>query len=114
VKISPLVVKGYGADHDGDMMNYHVPVSDEAAREAAERMLPSKNLFSPADFKSPLYAPTQEYTGGLFVSTRPPTDKRRPHRFASQQAVLQALARGDIAYDDVVEVHCQCYASAVA
>ena len=104
VKMSPLVYKGMGADNDGDAVNYHVPVSDEAAGQATEKMLPSRNLISPADFKTPLYAPSQEYTGGLYTATRPPTDNRRPHRFISRQAVLQALARGDIAYDDVVEI----------
>src|SRR5690606_8236924 len=44
LKISPLVVSGFGADFDGDAMQYHVPVTDEEKQEALDKMLPSRNL----------------------------------------------------------------------
>jgi len=46
IKIPPLVVQGFNADHDGDAMMVHVPVSDQAVREA-HKMLPSNNLYNP-------------------------------------------------------------------
>ncbi len=88
-----------------DTMQYHVPVSDEERREALERMLPSRNLISPQDFKSPLYAPRQEYLAGLYRATA--TKRKlaeRPHRFASRKDVARAFARGDLSVDDVVEI----------
>lgn len=49
LQVSPLIVKGFGADFDGDAMNYHVPSTDKAVREAYDRLLPSRNLFSLAN-----------------------------------------------------------------
>jgi len=46
IKIPPLVVKGFNADFDGDAMNVHVPILEDAVEEAY-RMLPSKNLYNP-------------------------------------------------------------------
>jgi DNA-directed RNA polymerase beta' subunit len=53
IRMSPLVVKGLGMDFDGDQSNFHVPVEEEAVQEALEKLLPSKNLISPADFCKP-------------------------------------------------------------
>jgi DNA-directed RNA polymerase beta subunit len=104
MEISPLVTKGFNADFDGDMMNYHVPASEEAKREAVEKMLPSRNLFGIADFKVH-YVPSQEYTGGLFTATTA-HDKsvKRPRVFATIQDARAAYERGEIGVDTPVEV----------
>src|SRR5690606_18185809 len=36
LKVSPLIVKGFNADFDGDAMQYHVPVDESARQEAIE------------------------------------------------------------------------------
>ena len=51
LQVPPIIVKGFGADFDGDAMNYHVPTTDEAVKDAMEKMLPSRNLFSVKNFK---------------------------------------------------------------
>jgi DNA-directed RNA polymerase beta' subunit len=103
IKVSPLIVKGMGMDFDGDAVQMHVPSTDEAVREAYDRMLPSKNLLSPSDFKTPMYMPGQEYLGGLHHATSS-NSGRRVRTFASKDAVKQAYARGEIAVDDPVEI----------
>lgn len=70
LQVSPLIVKGFNADFDGDAMNYHVPGKENARLEALERLLPSRNLFSLSDLKSVVHAPANEYIGGLFHATR--------------------------------------------
>ena len=103
LQISPLVVGGFAADFDGDAMQYHVPVSDEAANEALEKMLPSRNLFSPADFSSPVHQPTQEYTGGLYAATAKKSGKRK-RTFRNKADMVAAYKRGEINIDDEVEL----------
>jgi DNA-directed RNA polymerase beta' subunit len=103
LQISPLIVKGFGADFDGDAMQYHVPVSDEAKQEAAERMLPSRNLLSPADFKSPVHMPSQEYTGGLYQATAVRSGKKA-QVFRNIKDVLAAYRRGEIEITDAIEL----------
>lgn len=103
LQISPLVVKGFNADFDGDAMQYHVPVSDDARQEAIDRMLPSRNLLSPADFKSPTASPSQEYTGGLYQATATKSGKK-PQVFRNIKDVLAAFRRGEIDINDPVEI----------
>lgn len=106
LQVSPLIVHGFGADFDGDAMAYHVPVEEPARQEAINLMMPSRNLLSPADFKSPVHQPSQEYIGGLFAATRKRQDKKRkrPHYFASEKDAIEAYRRGDISIDDVVKL----------
>ena len=94
MQVSPLVVGGFGADFDGDAMQYHVPISDEAVDEAITKLLPSRNLFSAASF-GVHYKPSQEYTGGLHAAS---TSKSRksPKTFSSKAEAIRAYRRGEI------------------
>lgn len=103
LRVSPLVTKGFGADFDGDAMQFHVPVDDRARKEAIDRMLPSRNLLSPSDMKSPVHAPTQEYVGGLYAATAGKSE-RRPRVFRNPQDVWNAWQRGDIDVRDKVVI----------
>lgn len=103
LQVSPLVVKGFGADFDGDQSNYHVPVDDDAKQEAIDRMLPSRNLLSPADFQSPLHAPSQEMTGGLYYLSSA-KGKRPARTFATKKDAIVAYLRGELDGGDEVEI----------
>jgi len=103
LQVSPLIVKGFNADFDGDAMNYHVPSTEEARKEAIERLLPSRNLFSLSDFKSVMHAPANEYIGGLFHATK--TASKRPKKiFRTLADMRRAYERGDVAIDDHVQI----------
>ncbi len=106
LQVSPLIVSGFNADFDGDAMQFHVPGTDEAVKEAYERLLPSRSLLSPSDFKSPVHKPGQQYLAGLFHASRKHDKKtpfgRRARVFRSKQDAVQAYARGEVgAHDDV-------------
>jgi DNA-directed RNA polymerase beta subunit len=103
LQVSPLIVKGFNADFDGDAMNYHVPSTEKARQEALDRLLPSRNLFSLSDFKSVMHAPANEFVGGLYHATKSISD--RPKKiFRSLQDAKRAYARGDISIDDRVQI----------
>lgn len=104
VHVSPLVIQGFGMDFDGDAVQYHVPGTDEAAREMAERMLPSRNLVSPADFKRPMHVPIREYALGLYLGSRKPENSARAEYFEDEDAAIQAFRRGEIRYDHPIEI----------
>ena len=103
LEVSPLVVGGFNADFDGDQMNYHVPSTDDAAIEAAEKMLPSRNLFSASNFKVH-YKPSQEYVGGLYEASARIDKQNAPRVFASVEDAIRAYRRGDINIDRKVEI----------
>lgn len=106
IRVSPLVVTGLGMDFDGDTAQYHVFPDDKAASQAAEKMLPSKNLFAAADFKTPMYLPGKEYALGLYAATadKPAVTNKTVKSFANRAQVLAAIHRGDISPTDPVNV----------
>ncbi len=68
LKLHPLVCTAYNADFDGDQMAVHVPLSEEAQREAKMLMLASQNLLKPSDGK-PVTVPTQDMVLGSYYLT---------------------------------------------
>lgn len=103
LEIPPLVVGGFGADFDGDAMQFHVPASEAAVKDAIDKMLPSKNLFAVKDFDVH-YLPTMEYVGGLWAASTH-HDKKAPTRtFRTKKDALAAYRRGDIGVGTPVEI----------
>ncbi|WP_280124609.1 DNA-directed RNA polymerase subunit beta' [Mycoplasmopsis bovis] len=68
IKLHPLSCTPFNADFDGDQMAIHVPISDEAVREARELMLASKNILGPKDGE-PIINPAQDIILGLYYLT---------------------------------------------
>ncbi len=69
IKLNPLIVKGYGADFDGDTMSVHVPVGSAAVEEAFT-MLPSKNIWQVGGQNVPAGAFAKDYMLGLWQLTK--------------------------------------------
>jgi DNA-directed RNA polymerase beta subunit len=102
IRLTPIVAKGYGADHDGDQVNWHVPVSDAAVKDAIERMLPSKNLLSTKTFKSH-YIPSNEFAGGIYQASTETSDSP-PRTFKTVADVIRAFRNGDISHKDKIHI----------
>lgn len=98
--LPPVVYKGFGADNDGDQVNYHVPVSDAAVTEALQKMLPSKNLLNVRGF-GVHQLPQNEFVAGLYEATHRESD-RPAIPFESAEAVIRALRSGAISHDQKV------------
>jgi DNA-directed RNA polymerase subunit beta' len=103
LQVSPLVVGGFNADFDGDAMQYHVPSTDEAAEEAVAKMLPSRNLYSAANFRAQ-YKPSQEYVGGLYTGSARVDKQVKPRVFRTSADAFRAYHRGEINADTEVEI----------
>jgi DNA-directed RNA polymerase subunit beta' len=69
IRIHPLVCKAFNADFDGDQMAVHIPLSEEAQKEARQIMLSSLNLLKPAT-GTPIITPTQDITLGCYWLTK--------------------------------------------
>jgi hypothetical protein len=104
IMINPFIVGGLGADFDGDASNFHVPATDEAREEAIEKMLPSKNLTAVNDLRSPMFAPRQEYQGGLYTLTSRENKEKRPRVFATRADLHRAWENGELEPSDPVTV----------
>lgn len=94
MRLSPIVAGGFGADFDGDQMNFHVPVGEDEVKDAVDKMLPSRNLLSTADFKAH-YIPHQDYLGGLYEGSSK-IDKQKEQVFATVKDAVAAYRRGEV------------------
>ena len=103
IHLSPLVTSGFGADFDGDQMNYQVPAGDEAVREAMEKLLPSKNLIAVSNFQVH-QVPTREFATGLWYATRAADKDKHPQVFRSKADAIAAHRRGELEVDQPIEI----------
>jgi len=69
IRVHPLVCRAFNADFDGDQMAVHLPLSNEAQKEAREIMLSSVNLLKPATGE-PVVIPTQDMVLGCYWMTK--------------------------------------------
>lgn len=86
-----------------DTVNWQIPTMPEAVSEAYDKMLPSRQLITPRDFKSPMHMPSQEFVAGLFEGTRRKSD-RREHVFKTKRDAILAYKRGDVLADDNIKI----------
>ncbi|MBP9716566.1 MAG: DNA-directed RNA polymerase subunit beta' [Candidatus Levybacteria bacterium] len=68
IQLHPCVCSGFNADFDGDQMAVHIPLSENAQKEAIELMMPRENLLKPAD-GAPITLPNKEMAVGVFYLT---------------------------------------------
>ena len=68
IQIHPLVCTAFNADFDGDQMAVHVPLTEEAKKEAREMMLASRNLLKPAT-GDPIARPEKDIAWGCYFMT---------------------------------------------
>jgi DNA-directed RNA polymerase beta' subunit len=103
MEVNPVITKGFNADFDGDAMQYHVPSTEDAAKEAVEKMLPSKNLFAAASFKAH-YVPQADFQTGVYLASSRIDKKAKPRIFRTKQEALHAYRRGEIDVDTPVNI----------
>jgi DNA-directed RNA polymerase subunit beta' len=96
IRIHPMFCKAFNADFDGDQMAVFLPLSDEAQREAKERMLSSLNLLKPAT-GHPIVTLYQDIVLGCYWLTDI-WEKRKGEGkvFSSPEEAILAFEFGDV------------------
>ncbi|MCK4520884.1 DNA-directed RNA polymerase subunit beta' [Candidatus Parcubacteria bacterium] len=69
IRVHPLVCSAFNADFDGDQMAVHLPLSDEAQKEAKQLMLSTVNLLKPATGTA-VVSPSKDIVLGCYWITR--------------------------------------------
>jgi len=96
IKIHPMVCTAFNADFDGDQMAVHLPLSDEAQKEAREIMLSSKNLLKPATGESIAMPTKDSVLGAYYLSIIKDGRKGEGKIFANEQDAILAYQFGEI------------------
>ena len=68
IKIPALPTRAFNADFDGDQMAVHLPLTDEAQKEARDLMLSSHGILKPATGE-PVAMPSKDITLGIYYLT---------------------------------------------
>ena len=68
IRLHPLVCPAFNADFDGDQMAVHLPISDEAQKEARELIAADKNIIKPGSGE-PTITHSQDMVLGIYFLT---------------------------------------------
>ena len=68
IKIPAMPVHAFNADFDGDQMAVHLPLTDEAQKEARDLMLSSHGILKPATGE-PVASPSHDIAFGIYYLT---------------------------------------------
>lgn len=94
IQLHPLVANGFNADYDGDQMAVHLPLSDDAQREARELMSATSNLLKPAD-GAPVLNIGQDVVLGNYYLTY-----EKPSAQTEEVKAYSSVYEAEMAYDD--------------
>ncbi len=104
IQLHPLVCGGFNADFDGDQMAVHVPLSDEAQKEAREILAANHNLLKPAD-GTPILKIEQDIVLGLYYLTyNRPGMAAKTIPFSGIAEALMALDAGKLVLQSKVRL----------
>ena len=96
IQLHPLCCSAFNADFDGDQMAVHLPLSDEAQREAREIMSSNLNLLKPAT-GTPVVSLSQDIILGCYCLTEiTPGAKGEGKVFSGTEEAILAFEAGNI------------------
>ena len=96
IQLHPLVANGFNADYDGDQMAVHLPLSEDAQREARELMSATNNLLKPADGSPVLNINQDVVLGNYYLTYAKPTAQTKDRKAYS------SVYEAEMAYDNGV------------
>jgi len=104
IQIHPLVCPAFNADFDGDQMAVHVPLTENAKKEAAEIIASVKNLLKPST-GAPITTPTQDIVlGCYYLTVVKDIPKESQRSYSSSDEALMAYHLGYIHIQDKIIV----------
>lgn len=104
IQLHPLVCTAFNADFDGDQMAVHVPLSEQAQREARDLMNASKNVLKPSAGE-PIITPVQDMVLGCYYLTNVHDgEKGEGMLFASPNEAILAYEHGTISMQAKIKV----------
>lgn len=103
--VNSLWESSTNADYDGDAMQVHVPITEEAI-EDVKKIMPSKLIYSDKKKGDLLVMPSHEPIVGLYKVTRNVgMHERKPvHRFSSVDEAWKAYYAGKLKATDYVDI----------
>ena len=103
VRVHPMACRPFNADFDGDQMAVHLPLTEEAQKEAREIMLSSLNLLKPAT-GSPVSSINQDIALGCYFLTRLKEEEKEAKVFGDKGEAIIAYEFKKIELQEKIKV----------
>lgn len=105
IQVHPLVCTAFNADFDGDQMAVHVPLGEEAQREAREIMASNKNVLRPGNGEPTISAKLLDIVLGCYWMTKIiEGEKGEGKYFSSPNAAITAYDLGIVGFRTKIKV----------
>jgi len=104
IRIHPLVCPAFNADFDGDQMAVHLPISDEAQREARDLIAADKNILKPGS-GDPTITHSQDMVLGIYYLTDYYNTKYPENRSEEERLKLNPVVGIFNTIDDVLDMY---------
>ncbi len=105
IQVHPLVCTAFNADFDGDQMAVHVPLGEEAQKEAKEIMASDKNILKPGDGDPTISSKLLDIVLGCYWMTKTvPGEKGEGKYFHSKNAAITARDFGIVGYRSKINI----------
>lgn len=115
IRIHPLVCPAFNADFDWDQMAVHLPISEEAQKEAREIIAADKNILIPATWE-PTISHSQDMVLGIYYitdffdprypdyNTEDEREEKAPLKwyYADFDSVIKTFKNGDLEIKDKI------------
>jgi DNA-directed RNA polymerase subunit beta' len=105
IQVHPLVCSAFNADFDGDQMAVHVPLGEEAQKEAKEIMASDKNVLKPGDGDPTISSKLLDIVLGCYWMTKTVAgEKGEGKYFSSTNSAITAHDFGVVGYRTKIHV----------
>ena len=105
IQVHPLVCTAFNADFDGDQMAVHVPLGEEAQKEAKEIIASDKNVLKPGDGDPTISSKLLDIVLGCYWMTKVVNGEKGEGRyFQSANAAITAHDFGLISFRTKIKV----------
>ncbi len=105
IQVHPLVCSPFNADFDGDTMSVHVPLSEEAQKEAEMIMESSKNILKPGSGEPTVTLKMLDVVLGSYWMTKDVSDEKGEGKFfADPEDAIAAQSFGAVSYRAKIKV----------
>ncbi len=97
---NPYITTSQNLDFDGDQLNVHLPITDEAVDDVKTKLMPSKALLTDRDYDKVASPLKHEQVLGVFSAQQRPS--KQTHTFATAEEAVRATRQGRVRLSDEV------------
>ena len=102
IRIHPLVTPAFNADFDGDQMAVHLPLWEDAQREAKELIASDQNVLKPASGEPVITHSQDMVLGAYYLTDDSSKSETTQWIYSNVEDVIKVFTNGDLTIKDTI------------